>query len=212
MSAGGGLVLSESHAILIGNTIISNTANQDGGGLKLFGTDITFTNNIIADNQAGYLGSGLSIEASSLILYHNTISSNHGGDGYGMYLKTNSTVALTNTILVGHTVGVFAETASTATLEATLWGDGAWANGTDWAGTGTISTTNDFLGNPDFIDPDAGDYHIGPDSDAIDQGVDAGVTNDIDFLPRPYQAPDIGADEYWPPGALKFIYLPIIIR
>ena len=95
---------------------------------------------------------------------------------------------------------------------STLWGDGAWANGSDWAGTGTISTTNDLSGNPDFIDPDAGDYHIGPDSDAIDQGVDAGVTSDIDHHPRPYQEPDIGADEYWPPGALKFIYLPVITR
>jgi hypothetical protein len=38
------------------------------------------------------------------------------------------------------------------------------------------------------------------------------VTNDIDHHPRPYQEPDIGADEYWPPGALKFIYLPIVTR
>ena len=30
--------------------------------------------------------------------------------------------------------------------------------------------------------------------------------------PRTYQEPDIGADEYWPPGALKIIYLPAIMR
>jgi hypothetical protein len=30
--------------------------------------------------------------------------------------------------------------------------------------------------------------------------------------PRTYQEPDIGADEYWPPSALKIIYLPAIMR
>ena len=50
--------------------------------------------------------------------------------------------------------------------------------------------------NPDYVDPDAGDYHIDPDCDGIDQDVDAGVTNDINFHPRSYQAPDIGADGY----------------
>jgi len=155
--------------------------------------------------------SGLAIGASSPRLLHNTIVRNTGGDGRGVYLSSG-TLAMTNTIIVSHTVGIYVEPGSTATLESTLWGSGAWANGTDWAGTGTISTTNDLWGNPDFVDPDAGDYHIGPDSDAIDQGVDAGVKNDIDFLPRPYQAPDIGADEYWPPGALKFIHLPMVIR
>jgi hypothetical protein len=53
------------------------------------------------------------------------------------------------------------------------------------------------------------DQHVGQ---AIDQGVDAGVTNDMDHHPRPYQEPNIGADEYWPHGALKFIYLPVITR
>ena len=58
----------------------------------------------------------------------------------------------------------------------------------------------------------AGDYHIGSNSYAIDVGIDAGVTRDIDRQPRPYQAPDIGADEYWPPGVLRYIHLPLITR
>jgi hypothetical protein len=36
--------------------------------------------------------------------------------------------------------------------------------------------------------------------------------SDIDYEPRPYQVPDLGADEYWPPGALKQAYLPIVLR
>jgi hypothetical protein len=42
--------------------------------------------------------------------------------------------------------------------------------------------------------------------------MDTGVTLDIDHQPRPYQALDIGADEYWLPGELITIYLPLITR
>jgi uncharacterized repeat protein (TIGR01451 family) len=46
------------------------------------------------------------------------------------------------------------------------------------------------------VDPDNGDYHIGPGSAAIDAGVDAGVTTDIDGQARPSGlGPDLGADE-----------------
>ena len=62
------------------------------------------------------------------------------------------------------------------------------------------------------MDPDAGDYHIGENNATYNAGIDASITSDIDYQPRPYQEPDIGADEYWPPGALKIIYLPAIMR
>jgi hypothetical protein len=94
-----------------------------------------------------------------------------------------------------------------------MWGTATWANTADWAGAGTIMTgTVNIWGDPDFVDYLAGDYHIGENSDAIDAGIDAGVTTDIDGFFRPYQLPDIGADEYWPPGAIKFIYLPLVIK
>ena len=80
------------------------------------------------------------------------------------------------------------------------------------SGDSTGNTTVNKPGLPDFTDPDAGDYHIGSDSAAIDKGVDTGVTLDIDHQPRPYEEPDIGADEYWPPGVLKTIFLPLITR
>jgi hypothetical protein len=49
-------------------------------------------------------------------------------------------VAVTNTILVSHTVGIRVTAGNTATLEATLWGSGPWANDTDWGGAGTVIT------------------------------------------------------------------------
>jgi hypothetical protein len=144
-------------------------------------------------------------------LLHNTIAHNSGGDGSGIYIY-GSTITLTNNIIVSHTVGIYVHFDASASVEATLWGNGAWANGLDWDGAGTINLSNNHWGDPDFVNYLAGDYHIGPDSDAIDQGIDAGVTRDIDMQPRPNQVPDIGADEYWPPGALKYIYLPLIMK
>lgn len=206
---GGGLYIQGEH-LLTGNTFSANSAHE-GGGLFLHESDATLTNNIVFSNQADF-GSGLAIGASSPSLVHNTIARNTGGSGRGIYLSSG-TVALTNTILVSHTVGIYVEPGSTASLEATLWGSGVWANGSDWQGGGTIITgTVNLWDDPAFVDPDADDYRIGAGSAAIDKGIDAGVKTDMDFHPRPYLTPDLGADEYWPPGALKFIYLPLVMR
>jgi hypothetical protein len=175
--------------------------------------DVTLINNLVADNQANSLGSGLYIASSSPRLLHTTIARNRGGDGSGIYLDSGATLVMTNTILVSQTVGLTVTENATATLAGTLWGSGGWANGVDWGGAGVIVTgTVNVSGDPDFADPDTGDYHIGPNSAAIDAGVNAGVMMDIDSQPRPYQAPDLGADEYWPPGALKYIYLPLVLQ
>lgn len=101
------------------------------------------TNNVVADNQANAAGSGLYIKGSIPCLLHTTIARNGGGDGSGVYVTDAyggySTVALTNTILVGHTVGITVTADSTATLEATLLGSGAWANKDDYGGEGCIT-------------------------------------------------------------------------
>jgi hypothetical protein len=94
-------------------------------------------------------------------------------------------------------VGIFVDWSSAASLDATLWGSGVWANGIDWSGG--VTTSGDFWGDPAFLDPDNGDYHIGSGSAAIDAGVDAGVYVDIDGEERPYGAEfDLGADEWLP--------------
>lgn len=69
---------------------------------------------------------------------HNTIARNEST--YGIRVDYAANLILTNTILVSHTVGITVTTGSTATLEATLWGSGPWANGMDWGGNGTIVT------------------------------------------------------------------------
>ena len=213
-SGGGGLYTWQNapqvggNVTLSDNTISANFADK-GGGLVLDSLNATLTNNVIADNQVDVTGSGIYVYCSLPRLWHTTIARNHGGDGSGVYVadagSDHRTVALTNTILVSHTVGVTVTAGNTVTLEGTLWGSGAWANGADWGGDGTVITgTVNVRGDPGFIDPDTGDYHIIAASAAVDEGVIAPeVTTDIDGQSRPYgDGYDIGADEFYPSAGL----------
>jgi hypothetical protein len=61
------------------------------------------------------------------------------------------------------------------------------------------------------VAPAAWDYHLTAASAAIDRGVDAGVTTDIDGQPRPNPEtgiPDLGVDEFW----WNRVYLPLVLR
>jgi hypothetical protein len=98
-----------------------------------------------------------------------------------------------NNIIVSYTVGITNADSSHSTLSAdhTLFN----GNSTDY-GSG-VNSTGDVHGDPAFVDPATGNYHIGPTSAARDSGVDAGVTDDLDGETRPQGSGyDIGADEY----------------
>ena len=202
-NACGGLCIHNSRNVTLeGNTVISNVAGVLGGGLSLHRSDVVLTNTVIAHNRAD-VGGGLYMEGSVARLLHATVAQNSRDGGGGVHVTDDFGVPgvalLTNTIIASHTVGITVTAGSTATLEGTLWGDDTWANCADWGGDGTIITgTVNVWGHPGFVDPDSGDYHLVASSAAIDAGVPAGVTNDIDGQPRPYDDSgfDIGADEF----------------
>ena len=214
---GGGISLSDGEALLRDNAIAYNVASYEygyGGGILLNSMSATLVNNLIVRNTTPGDGSGLYIASGAARLTHTTIADNLGGHN-AIYIRDGgmppwgpATVVFTNTIIAGHDVGIMIVVPSSTTLEATLWD-----NGTDWTGTGTVLTgTVNIWGEPGFANPAAGDYHLGPASEALDRGVNAGVMNDFEHQPRPCQAPDLGADEYWPPGVLKRVYLPRVMR
>lgn len=217
-SFGGGIEVRLGQAItLSSNRIYDNVAvDSYGGGIDLVGGETRLDNNVIAENRVESSGGAMYIYVGSARLRHNTIAHNVGGegDGTGIYLQPHwtgmpATVALTNTILVGHEVGVYANEDSTATLNGTLWGADAWKNGTDWSGDGKVITgSHNYWDDPAFVDPDEMNYHIGVGSAAIDAGVATDVDTDIDGTQRPIGArPDLGADEVW-----KRVYLPLVVR
>ena len=196
---GGGLALG-GRATFEGVKFHNNTAGRDGGGVHFAGSTVnaTLVNSVLVHNQASRWGSGLYIGGGPHRFVHTTIAGNLGGDGSGIHVAgEDSTVALTNTILVSHTVGISVAAGNTATLNATLWGAGTWANLDDWGGAGAIHTDTNLWGDPAFVDPDAKDYHIRRNSVAVDAGVDSGISKDIDGDPRPMgYGYDLGADEF----------------
>jgi hypothetical protein len=158
-------------------------------------------------------GAGIYANKADVKLLHSTLARNSGGSGQGICLQNGATVSMTNSILVSHTVGIQADAGTTAALTATLWGDGVWANVDDTVGNGSIYTgTANYWEDPVFVNAGGGDYHIGLGSAAIDKGILVPVQTDIDRQPRPYQNHDLGADEFWPPGALKRVFLPFVVR
>jgi hypothetical protein len=74
----------------------------------------------------------------------------------------------------------------------------------------TLVLLNEHTGDPLFLNPDGGDYHIGEASAARDAGVPSGVTIDIDGEPRPMGLGwDIGADEFY---TLLKTFLPLGLK
>jgi len=110
-----------------------------------------------------------------------------------------STVALTNTILASHTIGISVTDGNTVTVNGVLWYDTAIT--VSQSITAIVTVQNQHTGAPAFAQDG---YHLTTNSAAIDVGVNAGLTSDIDGQMRDAQ-PDIGADEYieW------LVYLPL---
>ena len=209
---GGGMYVGDSHGLeLAQNTILWNRADQ-GGGLYLYGgggdvRSLRLQNTIVGENEAA-VGGGVYVKGVHADFLHTTLAVNQAGcgSGDGIYV-TSGSADLANTILVGHDVGFYVSGDSTVTLEATLWGDGGWANGTKWDGPGTaVAEPPNLDMDPGFVDPVAGDFHIVAGSAAIGEGLPTGVIEDIDGEPR-LAEPDLGADEYVVPG-----FLPLILR
>jgi len=200
-SGGGGMFIWTDSSVTLNGGEITNNSARRGGGVGSGGT-FTLTNSVVSDNRADDLGSGLYIEGDSSLLLHTTIARNRDGDGSGVYITgITSTVALTNTVLVSHTVGITCTPGNTAILNGVLW----YSNTVNYGGEGTITVTNEYTGNPAFA---ADGYHLTAGSAAIDRGVNAGVEDDIDGDPRPMcYGYDLGADEI-----RCFLYLPVILR
>jgi parallel beta-helix repeat protein len=209
---GGGLYLGNcDSATLTSNQFYRNRATLGGAGISLnSGTTVTLTSNMVLENQivGSGNGAGIMVAGSDAYLLHNTIARNSAGNGQGIYVGTGASAWLTNTILVGHAVGIdVVGPNAAARLSATLWGDGVWGNGMNWnCDNAVFSHGYDVTGYPHFVDPDGGDYHVTTDSAAVGEGLTTFVTTDIDGEPR-RDPPTLGADEPY-----LFVYLPLALR
>jgi parallel beta-helix repeat protein len=195
---GGGVSLYTYSGARFDGEIISGNVASQGSGLHVSShSNAYLTNTVIADNEAtGVSGAGLHVEdRSSLRLVHGTVARNVGSSGILISLEeaaTGNSVAITNTTLVGHSVGISVTDFNTVTVNGILWYDTPIT--VSQTALATVSVQNEYMGAPAFAEDGS---HLLISSTAIDKGVDAGVYNDIDGQARPFgTGPDLGADEW----------------
>jgi hypothetical protein len=171
---------------MIRNEIRNNTAAEEGGGISVTGGDTTklyLENNIIASNTARtgaaiyarirHIPGSLRYE-SLLSLLNDTITDNisSGGSPYpsaGIYAREFNEVELVNVILWGNhgEVDMVIPNSFPDTITKVSYSDIGTAEirGTYWEGAGNVSV------DPEFVDPDAWDYHLRSDSPLLDAGI-----------------------------------------
>lgn len=202
---GGGAYFQFGAVWLDANKIRGNRASQGaigiGGGLRLAANAaFTVTNNVIARNGFASEGCGVAIlNPFGGRVFHNTIADNRKGDGVGVLVAGSGTLSLTNNIVARHKTGIKSTMALPNDVVAshTLLEDNA---------TPVVGIVNQSpVAGPAML---LSDYHIAPDSAAIDAGIDVGVAYDMDGEARPQGAGyDVGADEQ----SVR-LFLPMILR
>jgi len=184
------------------NTISNNSAKWSAALYVSGSPTFQVVNNIIVDNNSTSQDDypAVHILSSQGLFAQNTIANNN--TDFALLLgnvgsSSTDDIGMVNNIITGHPVGIHAVQDSKLGIYSTLWGEGASENGINLEGTGTITHVTDIVGNPAFVNPANGDYHISSNSAAKNAGEVSGISTDIDGDLRPNGgAYDIGADEF----------------
>jgi hypothetical protein len=199
----------------------ANQARSDSAACELLKqgsgvSQVDLTNVLLAGNRltqpyanAGVLSAMADYSHMELHAAHVTIANNLAPAAVRVethWQDTWVTATLTNTLIVSATAAFAGQEMAGEVLirhTNTL----AWNVTTQHvvdSGSPTFAATHPLSGNPVLN----AEYRLQTGSAAIDAGVDAGVSTDIDGDPRPMGAGyDVGADEYGFP-----IYLPIVVK
>jgi parallel beta-helix repeat protein len=182
-----------SSASITNCTITGNTVEWGGAGIEFENSSPTVTNCIISNNTATSNGGGIRCRLNSSPTITNcTISNNTAGGGGGMYIQTNSSPAVTNSILWADAPEeISVETGTITVTYSDIQGG--------WEGIGNIDADPLFVG--------AGDYHLTVGSPSIDAGTsDDAPGTDIEGTTRPQgNGYDMGAyEEFIIPGDIDY--------
>ncbi len=189
------------HLYIDGNLLRGNTAARNGGAMAVFvpsccGLVQEYRSNAFLDNQAEGLGGAVYFSAYTdddmQKFVHTTFSGNTASDGSTFYLD-NGKANFANTIFDRAAVGIYFSDQQLY-LDHVLFDPNTVTTPIQPAYTFLTPKQDDRVEGSAGLDVDG--YHLTAASDAIDAGIDLGVTYDIDQQPRlAGTAPDLGADE-----------------
>jgi hypothetical protein len=217
------VAVTENYLLDSGQGVAVDAAPQNFA-IQVQATDqFTIANNVIAGSTLGGIVAiyatvpvteGVAPETHGAVR-NNTLVNN---GKYGVWLLNKwdgETLTAVNNIIASHTYGAEGDDlygpASPVDLRYTLFYSNTANIGL--AAGEAITATGAFQGDPHFLAPLTHDYHLLPNSAAIDAGDPAGVPPapaiDIDGALRPYgPRVDIGAYEWHGQGA----FLPVIVK
>ncbi|MFQ5718983.1 MAG: DUF1565 domain-containing protein, partial [Acidobacteriota bacterium] len=209
IGAGGGIVVFPGDSASVSNTLIDrnvidgNSTDSFGGGISLLSppgsdTNTMVTNNVISGNSARN-GGGVYTYLNKSSTVNNTLTDNLASLGSGLYSGVGDPtlpVTITNNIIESNRLNLFGTGGGIYTLDLSnqfdptieandLFGnDKNQIDGDRTDGT-TIGVGGNFSADPLFIDRLTANYHLDPNSPAIDTGL-ASVAPpvDKDNLPR----------------------------
>jgi fibronectin-binding autotransporter adhesin len=191
---GGGLTVID---LSLSNTVfVSNTSMTNGSAIELWndGYSATIVNSLFAHNEAANNGAvikaGVGAQSPGQIVLENSTISDKDANTAPAVVLGLGTHYLTNTIITNHAIAI-------SNTNGTVFEDYNLFFGNITNTIGVITGVHSLIGDPRFVDPLHGDYHLQFGSVAIDHGSDAGVTTDLDGNPRPVGSDyDIGAYEF----------------
>ncbi|MBT4512160.1 MAG: hypothetical protein HOC20_08135, partial [Chloroflexi bacterium] len=135
---------SSTNNTIIRNNVITNSFN---GGIRLLDSSPVLENNTILFHQDDYDPSRSEEDAL----------------GAGIYVTSGGTPVLKNNIISDNAIGILSENMNTVSAYNILWN-----NGLNYKIISSGAT--DLSVNPQFVNPDSGDYHLTPFSPAMDAG------------------------------------------
>jgi predicted outer membrane repeat protein len=188
----GGAIFADNAPALVAQTKFVNNQANSGGGVYLngpFGGRIE--NSLFARNLVTNTGTALYLDSNgSISVTHNTIGDVIINPSPAIAVNAGL-VTIQDTIVASHSIGI-SVTAGSVFQDYNLF-----FHNIQPVGGPIVNGTHNLNGqDPRFYDPFSDDYHLGAGSAAINSGVDAGVTIDYDWDPRPLLgAFDIGYDE-----------------
>ncbi len=211
---GGGINLDSSDSTITSCIITGNTAELNGGGIYVGGGSPTIINNVMTDNNSLFGGANY-VNSASPIFANNTIYGNTAGSCGGALYSPGSVFTMSNCILWNNESSplfpndeIMLRSDSYLTIRHSIIMDGddeifAFL-GADFSYNSTNSDSN-----PDFIAAGSGDFHLQPDSPAIDAADgDAAPATDFEGSPRfddPLTTNDgAGTPDYADIGAFEF--------